>query len=85
MLEEVNFEENRPFVVCGAHTHFTYNPQTKEVSCTHGGWSGYLEVNEDGTCKVNVFRNHVINYDSYAFTYADSYCAAVEEGLIDAR
>jgi hypothetical protein len=72
------------YVILGDHTHFTYNEDTQEVSCTHGGWSGYLVIdyNKDSQCYVKLESNERIEYDSYVFTDADSVYESLSRGLI---
>jgi hypothetical protein len=67
------------FVVLGRRTHFTYNPNTNQINCTHGGWGGKLKTNKDGSCSVAK-----VAYQSYEFTSASNYDAAVEAGILDA-
>lgn len=56
------------YLVAGnGSTHFEYNEEDSTVHCTHGGWSGTIKFNEDGSCDVDV-GFMVIPYGSYDFT-----------------
>jgi hypothetical protein len=70
------------YVVLDDHTHFTYNSETREVHCTHGGWGGTLVINNDGTCYIKLGSDGIVEYDTYAFTKAQSYDSAKIHGII---
>lgn len=70
------------YVVLGIDTHFTYNAETKEVFCTHGGWGGTLVTHQGGDCEVLLAGGETIYYHEYKFTQANSYDEALEQGDI---
>jgi hypothetical protein len=75
-------EETR-FVVLGGTTHFTYDPETEEVHCTHGGWGGKLIRCMNGLFAIEIGGNKPIAYTSCVFTHMQNYDAARGAGLID--
>lgn len=69
------------FIVLNNRTHYSYNHDTQEVSCTHGSCKGTLMFNTNGVCSVKT-EVSVITYNRYAFTDAKTYLEAVKLGLI---
>ena len=49
-------------IKAGDHTFFSVDMKAMRATCLHGGWSGEVEFNRDGTLDVDVgFK--VIHYD----------------------
>ena len=55
------------YLVTSSQSHFIYNEETSIVECTHGGWSGKIKFNDDGSCVIDVGFTK-LNFDSYEFT-----------------
>ncbi len=50
--------EKKP-VLIGCHTYGYYYPNEKSFTCTHGGWSTKMDINDDGTCNLHGVRSHL--------------------------